>query len=161
MTFNIHLEKVIEADAQDVWRALTQPELIARWLMKNDFDAREGHSFTFRDKPRGNWDGIVRCRVIELNEPRRLTYTWSGASPKLETTVTWLVQSESGGTKVSLSHRGFQGLKGFFIGRLLKSGWTDMLNRGLPAAAKDQKLLRASRSRGVSKREEECSGAQR
>jgi uncharacterized protein YndB with AHSA1/START domain len=33
---------------EKVWRALTDPQAIAQWLMKNNFEARVGHKFQFR-----------------------------------------------------------------------------------------------------------------
>ena len=33
---------------EKVWRCLTDSELLARWLMPNDFHAEVGHRFTFR-----------------------------------------------------------------------------------------------------------------
>ena len=41
------------------WRALTQPHLIEKWLMKNDFAPSVGHRF----KLRGDWAGclIAKC----------------------------------------------------------------------------------------------------
>jgi len=34
-----------------VWRALTEPELLAAWLMANDMRALVGHRFTFKQQP--------------------------------------------------------------------------------------------------------------
>lgn len=136
LTYHIHLHAMIDADQAQVWRALTDPALIAQWLMENDFAAQEGHRFTLRDKPRFNWDGIVHGKVLEVDEPRRLTYTWIGGNDMPETTVSWFLQGQNGQTKLTLSHTDFRGLKYGLIGRLLKKGWNDMLHKGLPAAAK-------------------------
>ncbi|MEQ4718480.1 SRPBCC domain-containing protein [Nonomuraea sp. B19D2] len=35
-----------------MWRALTEPELVARWLMPNDFKPQVGHRFTFTTEPK-------------------------------------------------------------------------------------------------------------
>ncbi len=43
---------------EKLWRALTQPHLIAEWLMKNDFQPVLGHRFDLS----ANW-GVVACRV--------------------------------------------------------------------------------------------------
>jgi uncharacterized protein YndB with AHSA1/START domain len=145
-TYHIHLEAMIDAAPADVWRALTEPELIARWLMQNDFAAEEERSFTLRDKPRMFWDGIVKGRVLEVDEPRRLTYTWTDTSDMPETVVSWFLQPRGEGTKVMLSHTGFRGLKNVVLGRLLERGWKDMLENGLPAVTKDERAARQSRA---------------
>jgi uncharacterized protein YndB with AHSA1/START domain len=99
-----------------VWRALTEPDLLAMWLMKNDIAPIVGHSFNFRAQPQGDWDGIVYCEVLEVVPHRRLVYTWNGGSGKneeyghrLETTVTWTLDARAdGGTVLHLVHHGFR-----------------------------------------------------
>jgi uncharacterized protein YndB with AHSA1/START domain len=51
---------------EKVWRALTDPELLACWLMPNDFEPWIGHQFTFRTDPVPvhGFDGIVRCETL-------------------------------------------------------------------------------------------------
>ncbi|GIK11202.1 MAG: hypothetical protein BroJett001_32680 [Chloroflexota bacterium] len=34
-----------------VWRALVDRDLLAQWLMPNDFEPKIGHRFTFRTEP--------------------------------------------------------------------------------------------------------------
>jgi len=55
----ITVEEVVPHAADIVWKVLTTPELIQRWLMKNDFKPGLGQHFTFKDRPRGDWNGIV------------------------------------------------------------------------------------------------------
>ncbi len=74
-----------------VWRALTEPELLAAWLMVNDMQLLVGHSFTFKAEPTPWWDGIVRCEVLEIDLHKRLRYSWRSGpeSSRLDTVVTW------------------------------------------------------------------------
>ncbi len=79
-----------------VWRALTEPALLARWLMENDIRPEVGHRFTFRAPPVAGWDGVVHCEVLEVDAPRRLRYTWRGGADdiqgygtRIDTVVTW------------------------------------------------------------------------
>jgi uncharacterized protein YndB with AHSA1/START domain len=112
-----------------VWRALTEPELLAGWLMPNDIAPVVGHRFNFRTQPMGDWNGIVDCEVLEVVPERRLVYTWKGGSAKnenyghkLETTVTWtLVESASGGTVLKLVHHGFH--PDDFAFKMMGQGW--------------------------------------
>lgn len=50
-TKSIVVERLIPHSAEKIWRALTVPELVAEWLMQNDFAPQEGHRFTFRASP--------------------------------------------------------------------------------------------------------------
>jgi uncharacterized protein YndB with AHSA1/START domain len=117
-----------------VWRALTDPELVAGWLMANDLKPQVGHSFTFRAEPTPWWDGIVRCEVLESEPHKRLRYTWRGgpANSPLDTVVTWtLTPTASGGTRLSLEQSGFPPANKFAYEGATK-GWAHMVGTKLP-----------------------------
>ena len=63
-----------------IWRALTRSDLIAEWLMQNDFVAAEGHHFTFRAKPMPGWSSLANCVVLKIDAPRLLCYSWGDGS---------------------------------------------------------------------------------
>ncbi len=90
-----------------VWRALTDPELLARWLMPTDFAPVLGQRFTFRTTPRPaqDFDGVVHCEVLELDPPRRLRWSWRSGT--LDTEVAWTLVPEGHGTRLCLNHSGF------------------------------------------------------
>lgn len=92
-----------------VWRALTEPALLAAWLMQNDLVAKVGHRFTFKSKPIADWDGTVQCEVLEVDEPKLLVYSWRGGSgqSRLDTVVRWQLESTARGTRLTLEHSGF------------------------------------------------------
>lgn len=97
-----------------VWRALTEPALIAQWLMANDFRPVVGHKFNFRAQPVPGWDGVVHCEVLECDAPTRLVYAWRGGSDalqgyghRLDTTVTWTLSADGAGTLLRMEHAGF------------------------------------------------------
>ena len=64
----IRLDEFVAHPPAKVWRALTEPELMARWLMPNDFRLEVGHRFTFTTEPKKavGFDGIVHCEVLEF-----------------------------------------------------------------------------------------------
>jgi uncharacterized protein YndB with AHSA1/START domain len=115
-------ETVYPHPVERVWRAITDPESIAAWLMRNDFAPVVGHRFRFHTEPRPGFDGVVHCEVLEVDEPRRLVYSWVGGP--LRTRVTWTLTPEgAGATRLRLEHEGFVGVKGFFIRSMLARGW--------------------------------------
>ena len=63
----------LEAPAEDVWRALTDPDLLADWLDGDvDLDVRPGGGGTIVEP-----DGVVRrARVDEVVPARRLSLRW-------------------------------------------------------------------------------------
>lgn len=103
----IEVDQFLAHPPAKVWRALTDPELLARWLMPNDFQPVVGHRFTFRTEPRPahGFDGIVHCEVLDLDPERLLRIAWRGGV--LDTTVTWMLVAEARGTRLFLEHAGF------------------------------------------------------
>lgn len=59
-----------------VWRALTDPTLVSKWLMATDMGPLVGTKFTFKSQPTPWWNGIVECQILELEPNKRLRYTW-------------------------------------------------------------------------------------
>lgn len=116
-----------------VWRALTEPELLAPWLMVNDMRLLVGHSFPFKAEPTPWWDGIVHCEVLEIDLHKRLRYSWRSGpeSSRLDTVVTWtLTPTPSGGTRLVLEHSGFLPANAFaFDGA--SQGWRRMVGERL------------------------------
>lgn len=96
-----------------VWEYLTKPELIAQWLMPNDFKPVVGYEFRFTVKPmpQFNLDGIFYCKILELVPNKKLVYTWKGGPAPdktiLDTTVIWTLTPKDGGTELHLEHKGF------------------------------------------------------
>jgi uncharacterized protein YndB with AHSA1/START domain len=116
---------------EQVWGALTDPKALAAWLMPNDFAPVVGHRFTFRAPPQPWFDGVVRCEVLAVEPPRRLSYSWQGGPMPSPTTVTWTLEPVSEGTRVCLVHAGFTGVSGRIIRLILGSGWRSLLTRKL------------------------------
>jgi uncharacterized protein YndB with AHSA1/START domain len=100
--------------------------------MDNDFEPRVGHKFKFRAKPGPGWDGIVNCEVLELDEPRRLSYSWKNSS--IDTIMTFTLEPTAEGTRLYLTQTGFEGVKALMVSIIMSSGWKAMLRKSLPAA---------------------------
>jgi uncharacterized protein YndB with AHSA1/START domain len=125
----IVVERLMPHPAEKIWRALTQPHLIADWLMENDFAPKLGHHFTLRAKPVPGWSGVTHCEVVELEAPRRLAYRWGDGTESdtgLKTLVTWTLTAADGGTLVRMEHSGFRPVDeaGY---RGMGSGWPRIL----------------------------------
>ena len=99
-TRTVIVERELPHPPEKVWRALTQPHLIAEWLMKNDFQPVVGHHFDLS----ADW-GAVHCEVLEIEPNKRLAYGW--AAYGLETVVTWTLQPTDTGTRLIMEQSGF------------------------------------------------------
>jgi uncharacterized protein YndB with AHSA1/START domain len=126
----LRFERWYDHPPSRVWEALTEPELLARWLMPNDFSPRIGHRFTFRTQPAPGFDGVVHCEVLEVDPPRRLAYTWRGGP--IDTVVRFSLTCERGGTRLRMDQTGFRGLKAWLVSRMLKAGLRTIYARRLP-----------------------------
>lgn len=117
-----------------VWKALTEPAVMQLWLMDVDgFEPRVGCRFRFRTKPAPGFDGIIHCEVVDVEPPLRLAYTWaSGAQRRRPTLVTWELERQGSGTRVTLRHEGFAGMTGLLIRAMLKRGWGHKLRDYMP-----------------------------
>jgi uncharacterized protein YndB with AHSA1/START domain len=100
-TRSVVVERDLPYSPEKIWRALTQPELIAEWLMGNDFKPVLGHRFGLR----ADW-GAVDCEVVAVEPNRILSYTW--AAYGLESVVTWTLTPTGSGTRLRMEQSGFQ-----------------------------------------------------
>lgn len=100
-TRSVVIERDIAHPPEKIWRALTQPHLIAEWLMKNDFAPTVGHSF----KLTGDW-GSVDCQVQAIEPNRTLAYSWDAMG--LESVVTWTLTPTEGGANLRMEQSGFR-----------------------------------------------------
>ncbi len=127
-TLSVIVEREMPHSPEKIWRALTQPHLIAEWLMKNDFKPVVDRRFNLR----ADW-GTVDCQVLAVEPNKTLSYTW--AVYGLESVVTWTLTPTRTGTQVRMERSGFRSdQQQFYQGA--KGGWQQFL------AALEQVLAR-------------------
>lgn len=120
---------------EKVWEYLTNPELMAQWLMKNDFQPVVGHDFQFRTNPipQLNFDGIFYCKVLEIIPFKKLSYTWNAGPGEgritLDSVVVWKLEATEKGTELFLEHTGFSEPDNLTMYAALKDGWLKNLQK--------------------------------
>jgi uncharacterized protein YndB with AHSA1/START domain len=97
---SIEIDQFIARKPAAVWRALTEPDLMARWWAEGDIKAVVGHRFTL---DMGPW-GPQECEVLEVDPERLLRYTF--AEESLGSTLTFRVEPEGDGTRLFFEHAG-------------------------------------------------------
>ena len=106
------LRSVIEiaATREAVWRTLTDPAAVVRWMGCLGFQPVIGQLFYLQPdrkrRARGQIEGAITCRVEVLDAPRRLTFSW-GFPETLDTWVEIRLRQIAGGTHVRLTHTGW------------------------------------------------------
>jgi uncharacterized protein YndB with AHSA1/START domain len=121
----IQVQHVYSQAPARVWRALTDPQLVARWWTAGDVRAEVGHRF---DMDMGPW-GKQPFEVIAVEPERLLRYRF--AETTINTTITWELTPEGSGTRLTLTHEGFDldspMARRAFEG--MKPGWPAVLER--------------------------------
>ena len=105
---DIVLDYDLDEAPEKVWRALTQPELVAAWLGPNDIAPEVGHRFALEPTP----DKPVDCEILEADPERRLSWRWREADERggmVDSTITFEVTpTPLGGSHLRLVHSGFK-----------------------------------------------------
>ena len=148
MQTEIKMEWFYTQPPAEVWEYLTQADLIALWLMPNDFKPVVGQEFQFRVNPIPSLelDGIFHCQVLEMVPHRKLVYSWKGGPGNgiftLDTLIEWTLEKQEKGTKLFLKQTGFND-SNLSIFTSMNSGWKkqvqimiDLLNTHQHANAK-------------------------
>lgn len=130
MTSNrsVVIERDFSHPPEKIWRALTQPHLIAEWLMQNDFAPVVGHRFSLR----GEWGGALDCEVLAMEPFRKLSYSWVHAHDdpafNLNSVVTFTLAPTSTGTHLRLEQSGFHPEQRQAFGGAMH-GWQNFLGK--------------------------------
>ncbi len=128
MQTEIKNEWIYEQSPNEVWAYLTQADLMALWLMPNNFVPTLGQEFQFITKPIPSLDldGIFHCEILELVPFQKLVYTWKGGSGdgifSLDTVVEWSLEKHGKGTKLLLKQWGFKETN-LAIFNAMTNGW--------------------------------------
>lgn len=94
----IEVDQFVAAAPEKVWRLLTEPQLLRLWWADGDVAPIVGHEFSL-DMP---GYGRQPCKVLEVDPPHRFVYSFTESW-----TLSWRLEAEGAGTRVFLSHRGF------------------------------------------------------
>lgn len=106
-TENVSFDVDLAHRPEKVWRALTEPALMAEWLLPTfDFGLAPGTIFKLKSEPVGAWDGVVHCRVLEAEAPHRLRYAWVVGD--IDTVVAFSLAPTKTGTRLSIVQSGFR-----------------------------------------------------
>lgn len=90
-----------------VWRAITDPVLLAEWLLPVvEGTLEKGAAFTLQGPVMPGWDGKVACRILESEPQKKLSYAWV-VGFSLDTVVTFTLAPTDAGTRLTIVQSGF------------------------------------------------------
>jgi uncharacterized protein YndB with AHSA1/START domain len=110
-------ELFIAAPRERVFEALTDPAQASQWwgaksVCKMDnfsMDVRTGGKWSTTGLSAANGPIEVHGEFLEIDPPRRLSYTWTSSWLQKITKVLWELEDLNGGTFLKLTHTGFAG----------------------------------------------------
>ncbi|APR87624.1 hypothetical protein A7982_12973 [Minicystis rosea] len=137
---DIHIVREYAHSPKKVWRALTEPALMERWLVAarpEGFSTVVGTRFRFVGKPQPGWSGVVDCEMLEATEPSVLRYSWlADEGDTME--LTYRLDPHGSGTRLTFAQTGFKGIGGLFVAKLVMTPVRKkMFGKNLPAVLAD------------------------
>ena len=119
-------EVYIAATAEQVWRALTEPEFSTRYYYGNtvESDWQPGSPLVYRN-PDGSES--ITCQVIEADAPRTLIHTFHfPGTDERPSRCTWSIEPRGAATLLTLTHDEFDGETSTY--KSVAHGWVPILS---------------------------------
>lgn len=127
------IERTYNAPSEKVWRAITDVEQMRQWYFKlDDFKPEVGFTFEFSGQSDCG-DYAHFCEVTEVEDGRKITYSWSYKDYEGMSHVSWELFPEGDKTRLVLTHTGletFPPLKDF-TRESFTGGWTYFVHDAL------------------------------
>lgn len=126
------IERTVHAPAELVWKALTNKELLQKWLpFFPDFRPEVGFETRFQLGRDESHHYTHVCRVLEVIPGKKLTYTWRYDGYAGDSHVTFELSDEGENTLVTLTHtiiEPFPANNPDFAKKNFAEGWTYTIN---------------------------------
>ena len=136
MKAEIEITRTLDANISDVWKAITDKDLMKLWYFElSDFKAEPGFCFEFKGKTDEGVEYNHLCEVTEVEFEKKLTYSWKYEGYEGISFVSFLLTKDSNKTILHFKHRG---LKSFpannpdFAVHNFQGGWNYFINESLP-----------------------------
>lgn len=131
----IQIKISYKATIHQVWNALTNKDEMKHWYFNlPEFKPEVGFEFQFYGGKDLNNQYLHLCKIIEANEPSKLTYSWRYSGYPGDSFVTFELEELDETTKVTLTHSGietFENENTDFAKSEFKAGWTYIMNVAL------------------------------
>ncbi|WP_430410183.1 SRPBCC family protein [Kordia sp.] len=125
----IKKEKLFKHPINVVWNAISNGAELSTWFIKADFKPEAGYQYTFTsDKD----DCVPITGEVKSANPYTLVYTWIVEGTKVETTVSWRLETVAEGTKLYLEHSGistYEGENAIAMFESFNGGWDNCINQ--------------------------------
>jgi len=131
----IVIERIFDASINDLWRAITEKDLMKLWYFDlEEFRAELGFIFEFKGLTEDCVEYIHICEVIEVVPEKKLTYSWKYKGYDGISFVTFELFEMGSKTNLVLTHSGietFPRSNPDFAPHNFESGWNQLINISL------------------------------
>lgn len=129
------IERIFNAKRAEVWRAITEKELMKQWYFDlPEFKAEIGFVFEITGGEEGGTQYLHRCEITEVVLNEKLTYTWVFVGYEGVSYLTFELFDAEEKTKLKLTHSGIETFpadnKDFAFENFVK-GWDHIINISL------------------------------
>ena len=129
------IERIYNAPLEKVWKAITDRTEMKQWYFDiAEFKPEPGFEFSFTAGD-SNKSYLHLCRITEVEEGKKLAYTWRYDGYEGDSEVTWELFEENGKTRVKLTHSGLETFPAETNPDLAKNnfeqGWNEILGKSL------------------------------
>ena len=147
MKTEIVIDDIFPHAPEAIWKALTTGALMERWIHMpvTGFAPVVGNHFSYQTAAAGQWDGVIRCEVLEVVPNARLAYAWRGGhetntgyGSRLDTVVTFTLVKEAGGTRLRVVHSGFELPRNETAYRNMSGGWKKVVHELVAVASEER-----------------------
>lgn len=128
------IERVYNAPLSRVWKAITDKEEMKQWYFPDldQFKPEVGNTFEFRGGKTIQY--LHLCKVTEVIENKKISYTWRYEGYEGGSIVTFELFPEGDKTKLRLTHGGLDSLPASnpdFAKENFANGWAGFVNKRL------------------------------
>jgi uncharacterized protein YndB with AHSA1/START domain len=127
------IERVFNAPAAAVWKALTNKDDIKQWYFDiKEFKAEVGFEFQMYGEKSGV-KYLHLCKITEAIPEKKLAYTWRYDKYEGDSLVTFELFAEGNKTRLKLTHEGLETLPqtADFAKKNFMEGWTHIIGTSL------------------------------
>lgn len=129
------IERVFDAPIEEVWRALTQKELMKEWYFDlKEFKPEVGFQFSFTGGPSPDRQYLHLCEITELIPEKKLSHSWKYDGYEGISYLTFELFELGDKTKLILTHSGletFPANNPDFAASNFEKGWNAIINTSL------------------------------
>jgi uncharacterized protein YndB with AHSA1/START domain len=125
------LERTYQAPVKKVWEAITDKEKMKQWYFDlSEFRTEVGFEFSFAGKGSKGETYIHLCKVLEVIEDKKISYSWTYKDRPGYSVVTFeLFEEGKDKTRLKLTHAGLETFPGTgdFARTSFEAGWNELI----------------------------------